>query len=98
MYDFSSKAKKNNITLFSTPFDEEAVDLLDSFNVPAYKVASFELVDLPLIKYIAKKNKPILLSTGMASLKEIRDAIEIPTAKIAATGKMGGYITKSAMN
>ena len=60
-------AKKNNITLFSTPFDESAVDLLESFNVPAYKVSSFELTDLPLIKYIAKKNKPILMSTGMAS-------------------------------
>ena len=51
IFDFA----KNNITLFSTPFDEEAVDLLDSFNVPAYKVASFELVDFPLIKYIAKR-------------------------------------------
>ena len=79
IFDF---AKNNDITLFSTPFDEEAVDLLDSFNVPAYKISSFELVDLPLISYVAKKNKPILLSTGMASLNEVRNAVE--------TAKKGG--------
>ena len=70
-------AKKSKITIFSTPFDEEAVDLLDELNVPAFKIASFEIVDLPLIKYVAKKNKPILLSTGMASKDEINDAIYI---------------------
>ena len=64
------------VTLFSSPFDESAVDLLDSLNVAAYKVASFEIVDLPLIKYIASKKKPILMSTGMASLEEIGNAIE----------------------
>tara|TARA_Y100000589_G_scaffold331148_1_gene383461 strand:+ start:4010 stop:5065 length:1056 start_codon:yes stop_codon:yes gene_type:complete len=74
LFDF---AKKNEITLFSTPFDETAVDLLDELNVPVFKVASFEIVDIPLIKYIASKNKPILISTGMASLKEIKNAIEI---------------------
>ena len=73
-------AKENKITLFSTPFDESAVDLLESLNTPAYKVASFELVDLPLISYIAKTKKPLLMSTGMASLTEINDAIE--TAKL----------------
>ena len=72
-------ARMNKITLLSSPFDESAVDLLDNLGVPAFKVASFEIVDLPLIKYIASKNKPILMSTGMASLKEIGDAIE--TAK-----------------
>ena len=52
------------------------MDLLDSLGAPAFKVASFEVVDLPLIKYIARKQKPILMSTGMASLEEIGDAIE----------------------
>ncbi len=74
-----SFAKEIQVTLFSSPFDETAVDLLDNLGTPAFKVASFELVDLPLIKYIAKKFKPILMSTGMASLSEIGDAIE--TAK-----------------
>ena len=64
------------VTLFSSPFDESAVDLLVSLNVPAFKVASFEVVDLPLIKYIASKKKPILMSTGMASLEEIGNAVE----------------------
>ena len=74
-------ARSIDITLFSSPFDESAVDLLDKLNTPAYKVASFELVDLPLIKYIASKKKPILMSTGMANIEEIGSAIE--TAKNA---------------
>ena len=69
-------AKEIGVTLFSSPFDETAVDLLDSLDAPAYKVASFEVVDLPLIKYIAKRYKPILISTGMASYDEIGEAIE----------------------
>lgn len=71
-----SYANEIGVTLFSSPFDETAVDLLDSLGAPAFKVASFEVVDLPLIKYIARKQKPILMSTGMASLEEIGDAIE----------------------
>ena len=68
-------ASKIGITIFSTPFDETAIDLLEGLKTPAYKIASFELVDLPLIKLIAKKNKPILISTGMASKVEIEEAI-----------------------
>ena len=64
------------IPLISTPFDESAVDLLESLDVPAYKVASFEIVDLPLLKYIATTKKPVILSTGMANLQEIREAVE----------------------
>ena len=69
-------AESIGLTLFSSPFDESAVDLLASLGAPAYKVASFELVDLPLIAYIAKQKKPMLMSTGMASLQEVGDAIE----------------------
>ena len=69
-------AKKENITLFSTPFDENAVDLLEELNVPAFKIASFEIIDIPLLEYIASKNKPILLSTGMSSLDEIDEALK----------------------
>jgi pseudaminic acid synthase len=68
-------AKKINITCFSTVFDETSVDFLSKFNLPAYKISSFEIIDLPLIKYVAKKNKPIIISTGGANLKEIKDAI-----------------------
>ena len=69
-------ANSIGITMISTPFDESAVDLLESLNCPFYKVASFELTDLPLIKYIAQTKKPIILSTGMANEKEIKEAID----------------------
>ena len=69
-------AKSINITIFSTPFDESAIDLLCELETPAFKIASFELVDLPLIKYAASKNKPMLMSTGMADHSEIAEAIE----------------------
>ena len=63
--------KKINIPIFSTPFDESAVDLLESLKCPVYKVASFEMTDLPLIKKISKTKKPVIISTGMANLNEI---------------------------
>ncbi len=64
-------AKKLKIICFSTPFDETAVDLLESLDCPFYKVASFEMNHIPLIKKIAQTKKPIIISTGMANLKEI---------------------------
>ncbi len=67
--------RKKNIEIFSTPFDFESVDFLESMNVKLYKVASADLVNLPLINYIASKGKPVILSTGMSNLSNIEDAI-----------------------
>jgi pseudaminic acid synthase len=72
-------AKKIDITIFSTPFDESAVDFLEELKCPFYKVSSFEMTDLPLIKKIAKTKKPIIISTGMANLDEI--AMTVKCAK-----------------
>lgn len=85
-YDWHKKlfsyAKKIGVTIFSTPFDETAVDLLETLNTPAYKIASFEITDLPLLSYVASKGKPMLISTGMATFEEIGEALE--------TAKTGG--------
>ena len=73
MFDY---AKKLDITIFSSPFDTTAIDLLEDLNAPAYKIASFEAVDLPLIKYAASTRKPIIISTGLANSNEIEESIE----------------------
>ena len=69
-------AKQEGLICFSSPFDKTAVDFLETFDVPAYKIASFEITDIPLIKYIASKGKPIILSTGIATIDDIKLAIQ----------------------
>ena len=74
LFDF---AKEEGVTIFSSAFDETAVDLLQDLDAPAYKIASFELIDLPLIRRAAECKKPLLMSTGMASLNEVREALDV---------------------
>lgn len=70
-------AREIGIEIFSSPFDKSAVDFLETFNPPAYKIASFEITDYELIRYTASKMRPIIISTGIATIEEIQDAVDI---------------------
>lgn len=79
--ELQQTAKKAGIDFFSSPFDKTAVDFLEEMQVEFYKIASFELVDIPLIQYVASKGKPIIMSTGMATFEEIKEAVEAVKAE-----------------
>ena len=95
--ELSDYAKSNNIIFLSTPFSFDAVDLLTKLKVPAFKIASGDLTNLPLIKYAASKNKPMIISTGMSDMSEVFDAIKTICStknnKISVMHSVSGYPT-----
>jgi len=74
LYDYT---QDNNIIFLSTPYDEESVELLERLGVSAFKLSSIEIVNHPFIEYVAKKNKPVIMSTGLSTMEEIREAVEV---------------------
>lgn len=88
------RARERGLTIFSSPFDETAIELLERLDAPAFKIASFEIVDLPLIRRAARSGKPLIISTGMASLGEIQAAIEAAgETPVALLHCVSGYPT-----